>query len=56
MDGALAIVCDAVEKLTAAGLEVTRAQREVLISNLLVVHCSGERAQPMLQVQATAKT
>ena len=56
VDGAVAIVRDAVEKLKAAGLEVTPVQREVLISNLLVVLCSGERAQPVLQVQATAKT
>jgi hypothetical protein len=36
-------------------LEGTPAQREILISNLLVVLCSGEHAQPVLQVQASPK-
>ena len=53
--GAVAIVHDAVEQLKAAGLEVSAAQKEVLISNLLVVLCSGEHAQPVLQVQASQK-
>lgn len=55
VEGAVAIVHDAVDRLRNAGLEVSVAQREVLISNLLVVLCSGEHAQPVLQVQATAK-
>jgi regulator of protease activity HflC (stomatin/prohibitin superfamily) len=56
VEGAVSIVRDAIERLHAAGREVTPAQREVLISNLLVVLCSGEHAQPVLQVQATAQT
>ncbi|MBI5757174.1 MAG: SPFH domain-containing protein [Planctomycetales bacterium] len=55
VEGAVAIVHDAVERLRNAGLEISLAQREVLISNLLVVLCSGEHAQPVLQVQATQK-
>lgn len=55
VEGAVAIVRDAVERLTAAGLEVSPDQRDALISNLLVVLCSGERAQPVLQVQAGQK-
>ncbi len=46
---------DAVERLLAAGLEGSPIQREMLISNLLVVLCSGERTQPALPVQATTK-
>ncbi len=56
VEGAVAIVHDAVEQLRAAGLEVSPAQKEVLISNLLVVLCSGEHAQPVLQVQASQKS
>jgi regulator of protease activity HflC (stomatin/prohibitin superfamily) len=52
VDGAVAIVCDALNKLQAAGIQMTDSQKEVLISNLLVVLCSGERAQPVMQVQA----
>ncbi len=55
VEGAVAIVHDAVERLRAAHLELSPAQREVLISNLLVVLCSGEHAQPVLQVQASQK-
>jgi regulator of protease activity HflC (stomatin/prohibitin superfamily) len=52
VEGAVAIVHDAVDRLKAAGLELSPEQREVLITNLLVVLCSGEHAQPVLQVQA----
>lgn len=52
VDGAVAIVCDALNKLQAAGIQMTDSQKEMLISNLLVVLCSGERAQPVMQVQA----
>jgi regulator of protease activity HflC (stomatin/prohibitin superfamily) len=54
--GAVSIVRDAVEQLKAAGLEVGQADRDALISNLLVVLCSGERAQPVLQVQSSGRT
>jgi regulator of protease activity HflC (stomatin/prohibitin superfamily) len=56
VEGAVAIVHDAIERLRAAGLEVSTAQREALISNLLVVLCSGEHAQPVLQVQAAPRS
>ncbi|MFO0880953.1 MAG: SPFH domain-containing protein [Gemmataceae bacterium] len=51
VEGAVAIVGDAVERLRAAGLEVSAPQKEALIANLLVVICSGERPQPVMQVQ-----
>ena len=44
VEGAVEIVRDAVDRLTEAGLEVDESERDALISNLLVVLCSGERA------------
>lgn len=55
VEGTVAIVRDAVDRLKAAGLEVKESDRDALVSNLLVVLCSGERAQPVLQVQAGAR-
>lgn len=55
VEGAVEIVRDAVDRLTAAGLEVKEVDRDELVSNLLVVLCSGERAQPVLQVQAGSR-
>jgi regulator of protease activity HflC (stomatin/prohibitin superfamily) len=55
VQGAVEIVRDAVDQLRAADLEVHQAERDELISNLLVVLCSGERAQPVLQVQASGR-
>ena len=55
VEGAVEIVRDAVDRLEAAELEMTHSEREQLISNLLVVICSGERAQPVVQVQSTAR-
>lgn len=52
VEGAVEIVKDAVVRLGAADLHMSDSQREQLISNLLVVICSGERAQPVLQVQS----
>jgi regulator of protease activity HflC (stomatin/prohibitin superfamily) len=52
VEGAVEIVQDAIGRLQRAGLEVSELQREQLVSNLLVVLCSGEHAQPVLQVQA----
>jgi regulator of protease activity HflC (stomatin/prohibitin superfamily) len=52
VEGAVEIVRDAVDRLQSAELHMTDAEREQLISNLLVVICSGERAQPVLQVQS----
>lgn len=52
VEGAVAIVHDAVHRLHDAGLELSPSHRHSLISNMLVVLCSGEHAQPVLQVQA----
>lgn len=52
VEGAVAIVKDAIDRLKEAGLETTPETRELLISNLLIVLCSGERAQPVMQVHA----
>jgi regulator of protease activity HflC (stomatin/prohibitin superfamily) len=54
VEGAVEIVKDAVHRLGIAELHMSDEQREQLISNLLVVICSGERAQPVLQVQPTS--
>lgn len=53
VEGAVEIVRDAVDRLQKAELHMTDAEREQLISNLLVVICSGERAQPVLTVNST---
>jgi regulator of protease activity HflC (stomatin/prohibitin superfamily) len=50
VEGAVEIVRDAIHRLGNAELHMSDEQREQLISNLLVVICSGERAQPVLQV------
>lgn len=55
VQGAVEIVHDAISQLRAAGLEVQAADRDQLISNLLVVLCSGERAQPVIQVQSSSR-
>ena len=52
VEGAVEIVRDAVDRLQKAGLELDPASRDELVSNLLVVICSGERTQPVLQVQS----
>jgi regulator of protease activity HflC (stomatin/prohibitin superfamily) len=54
VEGAVEIVKDAVQRLGTAELHMSDEQREQLISNLLVVICSGERAQPVLQVQPSS--
>ncbi len=56
VDGAVEIVRDAVDKLAAANLQMSDRERETLISNLLVVICSGERPQPVMQVQANRQS
>lgn len=56
VEGAVEIVRDAVDRLNEAGLEVDDAERDALISNLLVVLCSGERTQPVLQVQSKGRS
>jgi len=52
VEGAVEIVKDAIHRLGNAELHMSDSQREQLISNLLVVICSGERAQPVVQVQS----
>ncbi len=51
VEGAVDIVSDAVQRLKDDQLELNEDQKQQLISNLLVVLCSGERAQPVLAVQ-----
>ena len=53
VEGAVEIVRDAVDRLAAADLQMSDSERESLISNLLVVICSGERAQPVMQIQSS---
>jgi regulator of protease activity HflC (stomatin/prohibitin superfamily) len=55
VEGAVEIVKDAVQRLSTAELHMSDEQREQLISNLLVVICSGERAQPVVQVQPSSQ-
>lgn len=55
VEGAVEIVRDAIGRLHEANLQVTDEHRDNLISNLLVVLCSGERPQPVLQVQGAAR-
>lgn len=52
VEGGVEIVRDAVAQLSDAGLALSAEQSEKLISNLLVVICSGERTQPVLAVQS----
>ena len=53
VEGAVEIVRDAVDRRAAADLKMSDQQRESLISNLLIVICSGERAQPVMQIQSS---
>jgi regulator of protease activity HflC (stomatin/prohibitin superfamily) len=55
VEGAVEIVRDAVDRLQQAGFDLDRGQRDELIGNLLVVICSGERAQPVVQVQSGSR-
>lgn len=48
VEGAVGMVRDCISKLHESGFEITPAQRELLVSNLLVVLCSSERVQPTL--------
>jgi regulator of protease activity HflC (stomatin/prohibitin superfamily) len=52
VEGAVSIVKDALDRLKDNGIQVSPQQQETLVSNLLVVLCSGEKAQPVLQVQS----
>ena len=55
VEGAVQIVRDAVSQLNSAGFDLDEQDRDQLISNLLVVLCSGERAQPVLAVQSNSR-
>ena len=45
---------DGVTQLAAEGYELTDSRTQELVANLLVVLCSGDHAQPMIQVQASS--
>ncbi|MEC7545389.1 MAG: hypothetical protein CSH37_04760 [Thalassolituus sp.] len=52
VDGAVALVKDACTQLDDDGIALSTPAQEQLVTNLLVVLCSGESAQPVVQVQA----
>lgn len=56
VEGAVEIVKDAIQQLDHAGFQLGPTERDDLVANLLVVLCSGERPQPVLQVQAAQRT
>ena len=51
VEGAVEIVKDAVVRLGIAELHMSDENRQQLVSSLLIVICSGERPQPVLQLQ-----
>jgi regulator of protease activity HflC (stomatin/prohibitin superfamily) len=56
VEGAVEIVRDAVIRLREAGLQVDESEQDSLVANMLVVLCSGERAQPVIQVQSSSRS
>lgn len=52
VDGAVALVNDACTQLDEDGIKLSIPAQEQLVTNLLVVLCSGESTQPVVQVQA----
>lgn len=52
VEGAVELVKDAVDRLRATGLEMNAAEKQSLISNLLLVLCSGDRPHPVMQIQS----
>lgn len=50
VEGAVGMVRDCIARLHESGLELSPAQREQLVGNLLVVLCSSERVQPTLSI------
>ncbi|NOY74065.1 MAG: SPFH domain-containing protein [Gammaproteobacteria bacterium] len=52
VDGAVSLVKDACDQLEGDGINLSTPSKEQLVTNLLVVLCSGESAQPVVQVQA----
>lgn len=55
VDGAVSLVKDACGQLDRDGFNLSTSAQEQLVTNLLVVLCSGESAQPVVQVQAHSK-
>lgn len=55
VEGAVEIANDALLRLDGAEVEMSRESKEQLISSLLVVICSGDRPQPVLQVQSAGR-
>ena len=55
VEGAVEIANDALLRLDRNNVEMAADHRDQLIANLLVVLCSGDRPQPVLQVQATGR-
>jgi regulator of protease activity HflC (stomatin/prohibitin superfamily) len=53
VEGAVEIVRSCIERLEKAGITMTAARREELITSLMVVICSGERVTPTV---ATARS
>lgn len=52
VEGAVELANDAITKLEAKGIQLSEGRQEELISNLLVVLCSGESAKPVLKVDS----
>jgi regulator of protease activity HflC (stomatin/prohibitin superfamily) len=55
VEGAVEIANDALIRLDNNNVDMSADQRDQLISNLLVVLCSGDRPQPVVQVQSTGR-
>ena len=52
VDGAVDLAHDAISKLEKKKISLSENKKEELISNLLVVLCSGESARPVLKVDS----
>ena len=52
VDGAVELAHDAISKLENRDISLSENKQEELISNLLVVLCSGESARPVLKVDS----
>lgn len=52
VEGAVEIVRDCVERLNKGGIPLSGDKRDELVSNLLVVICSGERVTPTVALSA----
>ncbi|MCB1121260.1 MAG: SPFH domain-containing protein [Verrucomicrobiae bacterium] len=52
VEGAVELAHDAITRLEAKDIQLSKGRQEDLISNLLVVLCSGESAQPVVKVDS----